>query len=212
MLLVQQLHAIKDYGSVIFHVVSWIITIVLVFVLCTPITNLIIDKTNFDDRVSSKIEQNLKNTYSKNFAEGTTISSDDSNISNAIVDVINDYIIEANEKEVENIAGYVANEITHIVISAVVILGLFIVARFISMLLKFTLDIIVRLPIFNTFNKIGGIIYGILRAFIVIYVILAVIALLSPTLTDSNLIALIKSSHIASIFYNDNIILNYLTK
>lgn len=203
---------VKGLSSVIYQLASWIITIILIFVLCRPITNVIIDNTTLDENISEKIQINLEDNFGENLEEGTSISEEDSNISNSVIDLINGYISEANEKGTENIAKYVSDEISYIAVSAIVILGIFIFARVISLILKFVLDVIVSLPVFGTVNKVGGIAYGVIRAFLIIYIVLAIISLLSPTLANTGLILAIKSSHIGSIFYNDNIILNFLQK
>ena len=117
---------------------------------------------------------------------------------------------EAKKEGSENITRYVSDEISYIVVSAIVILGIFIFARVVSLLLKFVLEVIVSLPIFGTVNKIGGIAYGVIRAFLIVYIVLAIISLLSPTLANTEIISMIKSSHIGSIFYNDNVILNFI--
>lgn len=203
---------IRGLSSVIYQLASWVITIILIFVLCRPITNVIIDKTSLDETISSKIQVNLEDNFRENFEEGTTINEDDSNISDSVISIINDYIVDANERGEENIAEYVSDEISYIAVSAIVILGIFIFARIVSLLLKFILDVIVSLPIFGTVNKVGGIAYGVLRAFLIIYIVLAIISLLSPTLADTGIIWAIKSSNIGSIFYNDNIILNFIQR
>lgn len=203
---------VRGLSSVIYQLASWIITIILIFILCRPITNVIIDNTTLDETISEKIQINLEDNFGENLEEGTSISEEDSNISNSVIGLINGYISEANEKGTENIAKYVSDEISYIAVSAIVILGIFIFARVISLILKFVLDVIVSLPIFGTVNKVGGIAYGVIRAFLIIYIVLAIISLLSPTLANTGLILAIKSSHIGSIFYNDNIILNFLQK
>lgn len=201
---------IRGLSSVIYQLISWIITIALIFVLCKPITNVIVDKTTLDEMISSSIQTNLEENFGENFENGTTINEENSNISDSVVSIINGYINEANEREEENIAEYVSREISYIAVSAIVILGIFIFARVVSLLVKFILDVIVSLPIFGTVNKVGGIAYGVIRAFLIIYIVLAIISLLSPALANTGLISTIKSSNIGSIFYNDNLILNFL--
>ena len=201
---------IRGLSSVIYQLASWIITIILIFVLCRPITNVIIDRTSLDENISESIQVNLEENFGDDLEEGNTIDEEDSNISNSVINIINGYIDEAREEGSENITRYVSDEISYIAVSAIVILGIFIFARIVSLLLKFVLEVIVSLPIFGTVNKIGGIAYGVIRAFLIVYIVLAIISLLSPTLANTEIISMIKSSHIGSIFYNDNIILNFI--
>jgi len=64
-----------------------------------------------------------------------------------------------------------------------------------------------HLPIIKNFDKFGGIAYGIFRAYIIIYFVLAILSLLSPLFSNIGLNAYIKASHICSKFYNNNIFL-----
>lgn len=201
---------IRGLSSVIYQLASWIITIILIFVLCRPITNVIIDTTSLDENISESIQANLEENFGDDLEEGNTIDEEDSNISNSVIKLINGYIDEAKEEGSENITKYVSDEISYIAVSAIVILGIFIFARVVSILLKFILEVIVSIPIFGTVNKIGGIAYGVIRAFLIVYIVLAIISLLSPTLANTEIISMIKSSHIGSIFYNDNVILNFI--
>ena len=203
---------IRGLSSVIYQLASWIITIILIFVLCRPITNVIIDTTSLDENISESIQANLEENFGDDLEEGNTIDEEDSNISNSVIKLINGYIDEAKEEGSENITKYVSDEISYIAVSAIVILGIFIFARVVSILLKFILEVIVSIPIFGTVNKIGGIAYGVIRAFLIVYIILAIISLLSPTLANTEVISMIKSSNIGSIFYNDNIILNFIQR
>ena len=201
---------IKGLTSVVYQLASWAITILLIFLLCRPITNVIINQTSLDETISSKIQTNLEENFSENFEEGTEIDDEDSNISSSVISVINSYISEAKARGSSNIAKYVADEISYIAVSAIVIFGIFIFARVVSGLVKFILEVIVSIPIFGTVNKIGGIAYGVLRAFLIVYIILAIISLLSPTFSNTGFISSIKSSYIGSIFYNNNILLDYI--
>lgn len=201
---------IRGLTSVVYQLASWVITILLIFVLCRPITNFLVNKTPLGETISAKIQVNLEENFKENFEEGTTIDNEESNISNSVINIINEYINEAKDEGVQNIAKYVSDEISYIAVSAIVILGIFIFARVVSMLLKFILEVIVSIPIFGTVNKIGGIAYGVIRAFLIVYILLAIISLLSPAIANTGIISEIKTSHIASIFYNDNIILNFI--
>ena len=56
------------------------------------------------------------------------------------------------------------------------------------------------------FNSAGGFIYGLLKGFIIIYGLLALIAILSPIININNIVEIINKSIITNIMYNNNII------
>ena len=196
----------KGIVSVVYGIASWVIIFILVFVFYKPITNIVVDKTEFDEFISEKIEKNLESS----FEDENVLSEENSNISSSFINIINEYVLEAEEKEADNIADYVANEISYDVVSGVVMIVLFVIAKIIMLLLQYVLEFIVSLPLIRSFNKTAGIVYGVVRAFLLIYIILAILSLVSPLLADTNVILFIKSSNIGSIFYNDNIILKFL--
>lgn len=142
----------KGLNALLYQVLSWLITIVALFILCRPITNIVIDHTRFDEMISNKIETTLVENFGSNLENGTEIK--DSNMSSSVVDMINDYIAEAKDKAVQNTAGYVANEITYIVVFAIVVFVLFIIIRIIVSMLKFVLDFVVCIPGISAFNKV----------------------------------------------------------
>ena len=108
--------------------------------------------------------------------------------------------------------GYIADKLSYYIISAIVIIGLFVVIRISTILLRGILAFITELPIISTFDKSGGIIYGAFRAFVIVYFVLAVLSLLSPLLANTGIISGINSSKICSRFYNNNLFLNIFVK
>ena len=62
------------------------------------------------------------------------------------------------------------------------------------------------------FNKSGGLIYGIIKGFLVIYAIFAILSVISPLISSWGVINAIEDSSLGSKMYNNNFILNILIK
>ena len=80
----------------------------------------------------------------------------------------------------------------------------------ILILLTFITDLITELPIIKQFNDVGGVLYGIIKALLIIYVLLAIaffIVYISGNITISEAIS---NSYITKFFYNNNILLNII--
>lgn len=197
----------RGLTMVIFQFVSLIVTLIAVLLLCKPITNFVVDKTGIDEFFSSKIESTLGKAFEENFTDGTLIKEDSTNISSSVVKMINNYITDAKQSSANSIAKFVADKLSYIVVSAIVVIVLCIVIRIATYFLKYLLYALSHLPIIRTLDKSGGAVYGLLRAYLIIYFILAILSLLSPLLADTGLIAVIKASKICSVFYNNNILL-----
>jgi hypothetical protein len=196
----------------IFNLTYLIITIVAVLILCKPVTNWVYNHTGFDEFIATKIENSIGDFLEEKIESQKDDTSDESNssISESINNKINEYIIEAEENSIDNVSGFVAEKLSYVVVSAIVVIVLCIVVRIAAILLRGVLYFIANLPIIHSFDKLGGALYGLLRAFIIVYFILAVLSLLSPLIANTGITAWIKASNICSRFYNNNVFLRIL--
>ena len=201
----------RGLSLLIYQAAALIVTIILVLVLCKPVTNWVIDNTEFDEFIAGHIETVLDDTFD-NMNEGELIELEDSNISEAIAEKINTYIKTAKDNAEDNITAYVASNLSHFVVSGVVVLGLAIIIRIASIFIKIAVSILASLPIIKTIDRSGGFVFGLVRGFAIVYLILAVISLISPLMADASLTGMIKNSNICSNLYNNNILLNIFIK
>lgn len=89
---------------------------------------------------------------------------------------------------------------------------LLIISRFFLLFIRFAAELIANLPFIKLFNKSGGLIYGLIKGFLVIYLILAVFSIISPLISSWGIIDAIQDSTLGSKMYNNNIIVNIITK
>ena len=91
-----------------------------------------------------------------------------------------------------------------------VLIVLFVVSRIILVFIKGLTQLITKLPIIKQFDKLGGILYGLLEAFIIIYVILAILSFVSPMISQTGILQAIENSFLGSIMYNNNLLLKLI--
>lgn len=205
----------KGFTFLVFNFISLIITIIAVIALCKPLTTFVYENTKLDDFLTKHIKNSIGNFVEKQVEkeeQEEAEEAEETNISKPIANKINEYIDEAEEKTVKNVSTYVANKLAYIVISALVIIFLFIALRLLTFILRKVLAFIADLPFIKSIDKTGGVIYGLIRACIIIYLVLAVFSLLSPLLANTGIIAAINSSRVCSRFYHNNIFLNIIMK
>lgn len=183
----------QGFIKVAIKIFSFIIAIAIAFAIYKPVSNVIIEKTPLDENIEYTITNNIKvnkgETFEiKGFPEGITQS----------------IVGEANNT-IENIS----NTITIKIIQAVTFFAIFIVVKILLKFISVIADIIAKLPILKQFNKLGGTIYGGLKGFAIIYLILAIILLLAP-LMQNDIISLINESYIGSLMYNNNILIKLI--
>ena len=119
---------------------------------------------------------------------------------------------DALKKSESNIVGYVSTNIAIQMIRIGTMLCLFIVSRFFLLFIRFVAEIIANLPIIRMFNRSGGLIYGIIKGFLVTYVILGIFSIASPLIYNWGVIDAIQDSTLGNKMYNDNVIIHFISK
>ena len=185
----------KGLINVVFNIVAFLLAIVITLVLYKPVSNIIIQNTNIHENIKEMILKRSQGTEPKE----ENIESND--INKYIENSINNMTNEAKTAARENFATKAAQVITGIV--------LFILTRAILILLRFVTQTIAKLPIIKQFNTLGGIIYGIIKGLIIIYVLLTIMYLIVSIKGNGNIALAIDSSCITKFLYDNNIIVNY---
>jgi len=188
-------------GSLL-KILSFVLAIVIAFILFKPVSNLVINHTNWDDSLKTSIEQFI--------TEKTSTPEEKSSLPQVIVDYIDETMAqsvnEAKEVAIEN----TAQSVTNLIVNAGVWIAVFIIARILLIFIKFITALIARLPVIKQFDKLGGILYGILEAFVILYVLLAIISFIAPMINNAEFIDALNKSFIGSMLYNNNILLKIL--
>lgn len=179
--------------------IAVIVAIIISVVLYKPVSNIIIENT--------EIDENIENTIIENFSAETDEEED---TDNGFMKYMEKYVNDSINKTRNQIVLEASNVIATKVINICVFLGIFIIARIVLILLTFIADIIMSLPILKQFNKAGGIIYGLIKALLIIYVILAIIFFIIYVSGNTTLSNAISSSYITKFFYNNNLLLNLI--
>ena len=189
----------KGLINVVFNIVAFLLAIIITFVLYKPVSNIIIQNTNIHENIKEMILKRSQGTEPKE----ENIESNDINkyIENSINNMTNEAKTAATEVVAENFATKAVQVITGI--------ALFILTRAILILLRFVTQTIAKLPIIKQFNTLGGIIYGIIKGLIIIYVLLTIMYLIVSIKGNGNIALAIDSSCITKFLYDNNIIVNY---
>ena len=172
---------------------TFIIAIIIAFALYKPISNLVIENTGIDESIESAITDRI-------LPEGASVD-DEVELSNDLPSVI----LENSENTVRGIATSFSNTIIETGCFLIIFIAVKIILKFVTVLA----DLIAKLPILKQFNALGGTIYGVLEGLFIVFVGFAIVSLIAPLL-DVSILEAINSSTLGSIFYNNNIILNFI--
>lgn len=181
--------------------VAVFISIILALILYKPVSNLVIEKTEIDDKIEKTIIENFTSSEQESEEE-----IDD----NGFMKYIEQYVDDAVNKTKNEIVTEAAGTIAVKVINIGVIIAIFVIARLILILLTFITDLITELPIIKQFNDVGGVLYGIIKALLIIYVLLAIAFFIVYISGNTTISEAISNSYITKFFYNNNILLNII--
>lgn len=186
-------------GSLI-KLLSFIIAIVVAFVLYKPVANAVIENTVIDD--------NIRTTLSATLGVKDKTENTKENVPSTIMNNIN--------KEIENATDEVkANVIDHTTITIVNIgsgIVIFLAVRVILVIISLFAKILTDLPVIKQVDKLGGLAYGAIEGIVIVYAVLAVISLTSVIWANNAVVTAIAKSSLGEMLYNNNIILNLLFK
>ena len=197
----------------VWKITALVLTIVLVIALKTPVVNYLAgtDMANriyksVSDSLTAELENPLNevNTDEEAAQSGTippylmeqmlkTVNSGSDNINSAI------------EKGMDELA----RRLTMLMLKIIAVIGLFIIIRILLMAVFIVLDGASKLPVIGHANALLGGILGIINALAIIYIVCAVLSILS---VSSDIQNLINQSYIVKYFYNYNILLQLIMK
>ena len=166
------------------QLVAVVISILATLILYKPISNLIVNVTSIDETIQNAILE-----------EANDIMSNDENGSNQIVESIQN-----------NMLPETARTISINIIQGVVILILYVGIRIALRFVTALANLVSKLPILNQFNKLGGIIYGILRGLLIVYIVLLLINLSGEIEPENQVYTLVEDSYLGKMMNENNVL------
>ena len=196
----------KGLIGVAFKIISFFIAIILAFVLCKPVSSYIMQQTIIDD----KIEETIENALSNKQVESPQEQSNTMGIPEVITDYIQKEITNATVQAQNQVATVVAKNVTATAINAISFIAIFIILKIVLLVLKLFSEQLANFPIIKQFNKLGGITYGVLRGFFIIYLLLGIVSFIAPMLVENRVLVTITNSYLGNAFYQHNLLLKLL--
>lgn len=175
-------------------------SIILALILYKPVSNIIIKNTDIDEKI--------ENAIINNFSADTNGNGEVRYV--GILDYLEKYVDDAINKTQNEIVYETAGTMAIKIVNTAVLLGIFLIVRIVLQLLTFVSDIITSLPIIKQFNEVGGVLYGIAKAILIIYVILAILFFVIFATENATISNAIADSFITKFLYEHNLLLNIL--
>ena len=197
----------KGLAKCLIKILSFIIAIIIAAIFYKPVANLVIEKTLIDENIKESVINLVKDDI-----EETGEVKEDTNLPQTMVNYINDSVKNAVNETKDKVVENVANGIATTTINVGSAIALFIIARIALLIVSLLSNILTDLPIIKQVDKTGGIIFGLLRAVILISILFALISFISPLIEDTGIVSMINSSFVGSLLYNNNLLLKIIFK
>ena len=189
----------KGLINVIFNIFAFFLAIIITLVLYKPVSNIIIKNTDIQEKIETAIIENTKGEENKK----------EEKTENGIQKYIENTMQNAEEDAKSKAIEVVAKDVSTKCIEIITALILFVITRIILIVLKFLTETLANLPIVKQCNEIGGLLYGVIKGILIIYVILTIMFFIISLKPEGMTENLIETSYITKFLYNNNIIVNY---
>lgn len=164
---------------------AFIIAIAITFVIYKPVANVIINVTGIDETIENAILEKANGIMTEENNETST---------------------QMIENAKTGLLPEVAREIAVNIVTGGVILILFIIIRIAIKFVTALANAVAKLPIIKQFNEMGGLLYGVLRGLLIIYIAMLLIGVAGQINPENTLHQSLNSSYIGKVMYNNNIL------
>lgn len=186
----------------IIKILSFFIALIVALVLFKPVSNIVVDNTKIDENIQTSIVQ----VFEKEEEQKT----EDEEKSSPIVEYITEEVENAAEEKKSEIVNSAATKLSINIIKVLTFIVLFIAARIALIFVKALTNLITKLPLIKQCDKIGGILYGILQGFVIVFIGLALVTFISTMINNYSILEMINKSYVGSVLNNNNILLKLI--
>jgi len=161
---------------------------------------------------STPVYENIYQNVEKNVAPSSQ-NEDEYNTSNLNMpqQMIKD-IKQGAENAKNEALSTVTQKICDVSVKIVSIILIFLAVRILMMLLLSGFGIIKKLPFIGWFDRILGALFGFIRGFLVVYLLLVLVTAFTAFNVDNPLVKSINHSEFAKVMYNNNVFLDFVSK
>ena len=192
----------RGLAKCLINVLAFLIAIVIAAMLFKPASIIV--------RETTEVDENIHSSIVSLFEQEEKEKKDDDEKSSPIMEYLTEKAKDATEEKKKEVVNNAANELAIKIVDVLSFIGVFIIVRILLIFVKVLAGLITKLPIIKQCDKIGGIVYGILQALVIIFIALAVITAVSAVINKYELLNLVNESYIGSRLNSNNILLKLI--
>lgn len=194
------------------------VALLLAYYLAPVLSDVVIEKTVVDDYITEKVKVGVENIIDGENIDMPTRNEQIDFINELqIPDYLKEALIENNNDEFMAEIGtvdfytYISRYLSLAITNALAFALIFTMAVILLNIIAIALQIVAKLPIVGSVNKVGGAIFGLLEALVVVWIMFVFIALLTTNDVVISLYDQINESPFLKMLYDNNILMNLVT-
>lgn len=184
----------KGFSAIFIGLIGFIIAIVLAFMFKSSLADFVIKNTEVEDSMKQVISVGIdKAIESKTYGETSNNSFYTGLVKNMAVG-----------ESVDNLK----NNVVKFILETAAFILIFLAVNMCAYILQMMFNIVFELPILKNINNIGGFGIGIIMALFKLWIVLAIISIITPMF--GGIKEIIDSSTITKMLYNTNVLVKLL--
>lgn len=175
----------KGFVTLAIKFFAFIIAIAITFIIYKPVSNIVINVTQIDESIENSILEKANEI----------MTNEENETSNKML-----------EDAKTGILPQTAREIAVNIVTGGVVLILFIAVRIALKFVTALANIVAKLPIIKQFNEMGGLLYGVLRGVLVVYIAMLLIGVVGQINQQNSIHQNINESYVGKMMYENNVL------
>ena len=175
----------KGFVTLAIKFFAFIIAIAITFIIYKPVSNVVINVTQIDESIENSILEKANEI----------MTNEENETSNKML-----------EDAKTGILPQTAREISVNIVTGGVVLILFIAVRIALKFVTALANIVAKLPIIKQFNEMGGLLYGVLRGVLVVYIAMLLIGVVGQINPQNSIHQNINESYVGKMMYENNVL------
>jgi uncharacterized membrane protein required for colicin V production len=198
----------KGFIKMMIHLLAVALALALAAMLCQPLAKMVCKQ----ESVMSSVKESVRDTLRLDkLADKTKLTNEDIEklkLPEVIKEQLKDYNSESGFElfDAENAADYVAGVVANIIIRAACFVILFFALLAIIYLIGLGLNLVSKLPVLNTVNRLTGAIVGLFIGAVLILMFFTAVTALQNTGFGETCQTAIEENKVLDTMYNNNII------
>lgn len=199
----------------LFNIASYIAAGIIARIYYPSLSKFVLEKTDWALKLQQFIYENM-GFMSRDSIQGDTALRENvfemMNLPKVLerLFVNSDIFQEYSQGVLINVNTYMSQMIAKIIIDLLSVIVIFFIAKVALDILGALLNGIASLPLIKQFNRLGGLIFGVLKGVFIIYILTAIMVPIASVFPNSGIVRALEASGLTKTFYDYNILLYML--